>query len=134
MPFRARRAAGGPSCRAAASATPPDENTLRGAGLAAGDRAVGPVGALGDNELVGPKQHAAAAPLGVGVWCRREGRFVFRLAEKRGWGRARNRRGIGASPVDDDVEAGVPPEGDRQELEKLGITARDHNQVVRHPP
>ena len=36
-------------------------------------------------------------------------------------------------PIDDDVEAGVPPERDRQEVEKLGIAARHHDQVVRHP-
>ena len=118
--MRTRRYAAGPR-RRTASTTAPDGDAAIGAGLS-DDRTLGALGSFGHDDLVGPKQHASAAALAVTIW-RRGVRHV-----------ARGRQGIGATPVNDDVEGVLPAEGDRQELEELAITARDHNQVIRHHP
>jgi hypothetical protein len=71
--------------------------------LAARRRAVNTIRTLGHHDLVGARGDTSAPAFQVG------------------------RRGFGTTPIDDDIEARVPPERDRQEFEELGVSARDHD-------
>jgi hypothetical protein len=86
----------------------------RAGGLAPRGWAVGPLCPLGNDDLVGTERHPAGASL--------------RSALRRAQGGTR----LGSPAIDDDEEAGVPPERDRQEVEELVIAPRHHNPVVRH--
>ena len=71
--------------------------------LAARRRSVSTIRSLGHHYLVGARRDTSAAAFQVG------------------------RRGFGTTPIDDDIEARVSPERDRQELEEFGVSARDHD-------
>ena len=82
----------------------PDWNAMIGRSrLAARERTVGAIGAFSNHDLVWTRRHPSAATFGF------------------------TGRHLGATTIDYDVEARVPAERDREELEELGVATRDHD-------